>query len=226
MPLFNLSADRGLSSFHSEHRFVGSPIYALPLGKNQRWLKGRGTLAALAGNWRLSVITTLQTGKPFTVNRGMDQSMSGTAGLGIFADRPNLIADPFRAGPVAANPDPLCRTTISNGGRAADRVRTTQTWFNACAFASPGVAFGNAGRNAFIGPGLANSDISALKEIEIGREGHRFQFRVDFFNLFNHPNFDLPHRIFDSRTFGEVRSSNANGDNPPRQIQLALRYSF
>ncbi len=86
--------------------------------------------------------------------------------------------------------------------------------------------FGNAGRNAFIGPGLANSDISALKEIEIGREGHRLQFRVDFFNLFNHPNFDLPNRIFDSRTFGEVRSSNANGDNPPRQIQLALRYSF
>jgi len=72
--LFNLSADRGLSSFHSEHRFVGSPIYALPLGKNQRWLKGRGTLAALAGNWRLSAITTLQTGKPFTVNRGMDPS--------------------------------------------------------------------------------------------------------------------------------------------------------
>ena len=223
---FNLSADRGLSSFHSEHRFVGSPIYALPFGKNQRWLKDHGTLAALAGNWRLSAITTLQTGKPFTVNRGMDQSMSGTPGLGIFADRPNLIADPFRAGPVAANPDPLCRTTISNGGRAADRVRTTQTWFNACAFASPGVAFGNAGRNAFIGPGLANSDISALKEIEIGREGHRLQFRVDFFNLFNHPNFDLPNRIFDSRTFGEVRSSNANGDNPPRQVQLALRYSF
>ena len=137
-----------------------------------------------------------------------------------------MISDPFRAGPVAVNPDPLCHATISSGGRAADRVHTTQTWFNPCAFASPGVAFGNAGRNSLIGPGLANFDVSALKEIRIGREGHRLQFRVDFFNLFNHPNFDLPNRIFDSHTFGQIRSSNANGDTPPRQIQLALRYSF
>ena len=152
--------------------------------------------------------------------------MSGTASLGVFADRPSVISDPFRDGPVAVNPDPLCHATISSGGRAADRVHTTQTWFNPCAFASPGVAFGNAGRNSLIGPGLANFDVSALKEIRIGREGHRLQFRVDFFNLFNHPNFDLPNRIFDSHTFGQIRSSNANGDTPPRQIQLALRYSF
>ena len=60
--------------------------------------------------------------------------------------RPNLIADPFQSGPVAANPDPACQKTGAQGGRAPDAVGTTSTWFNPCAFAIPSGTFGNLGR--------------------------------------------------------------------------------
>jgi hypothetical protein len=165
-------------------------------------------LHAVLSDWEVSSIIALQSGLPFTVNRGVDQSHSGTTGLGIFADRPNLIADPFRPGPCAAS------------------VRTTQTWFNPCAFANPGVAFGNAGRNILIGPNLKNVDFAAARQIRLPREGQALRLRAEFFNLFNRPSFDLPDRSFDSPTFGQIRSANANGNKPPRQIQFSLRYLF
>jgi len=223
---FNLRAERGLSNFHAAHRFVGSLVYELPFGRGRRWLNHSGVAQSILGNWDVSGIIVLQSGRPFTVNRGIDQSLSGTAGLGIFADRPNQIADPFRAGPVAANPDPLCQATVSSGGRAADQVRTAQTWFNPCAFADPGVAFGNAPRNSLIGPTLKNVDLSVARNVRLAGERRFLQFRADFFNISNHPNFDLPDRIFDSQTFAQLRSANGTGNKPPRQVQLAMRFGF
>ena len=72
--------------------------------------------------------------------------------------RPNLLADPFTVGPVAANPDPLCQRTISQGGRAADAVHTRVSWFNPCAFGIPNGSFGNLGRNVFRGPAVFKVD--------------------------------------------------------------------
>jgi hypothetical protein len=223
---FNPRAERGLSSFHAGHRLVGSLLYELPFGRGRRWLRRAGVAQSVLGNWDVSGIVALQSGRPFTVNRGIDQSLSGNAGLGFFTDRPNQIADPFRAGPVAANPDPLCQATISNGGRAADRVQTAEIWFNPCAFADPGVAFGNAARNSLLGPTLKNVDFSVARSIPLRGERRFLQFRADFFNIFNHPNFDLPDRTFDSRAFSQLRSANGNGNKLPRQIQLALRFGF
>ena len=60
----------------------------------------------------------------------------------------------------------------------------------------------------------------------LGAENHRLQLRGDFFNLFNHPNFDIPSHVLGASTFGEVLSSNAYGNKPPRQIQVSVRYSF
>jgi len=124
-----------------------------------------------------------------------------------------------------SNPDPSCHLFVSQGGRAPDAVRNASYWFNPCAFAAAPGQFGTAGRNSLIGPGLINVDISLMKDF-ILTERHRLQFRFEFFNLLNHPNFDLPDRVFDSPTFGEVRSANAFGNRPPRQIQFALRYLF
>ena len=223
---FNLARERGLSNFHAGQRLVADFLYSLPLGKDKPWLRESGVAQALFGNWGLSGILVAQSGRPFTVNRGIDQSKSGTANLGIFADRPNIVSDPFQPGPVPGNPDPACQLTISQGGRAADRVRTPESWFNPCAFVDPGVAFGNAGRNTLLGPGLASLDFSASKQISFGEGARQLQFRADFFNIFNHPNFDLPDRIFDSRTFAQLSSANANGTKPPRQIQIGLRFLF
>jgi len=222
----NLQAERGLSNFDTRHRFVASFVMQLPFGKDQPWLRQPGVLHAMLSDWEVSGIVALQSGQPFTVNRGVNQSGSGTAGLGIFADRPNLLADPLRPGPVASNPDPLCQRTVANGGRAADSVHNTHTWFNPCAFAGAGVAFGNEGRNVLLGPNLRNVDFAAARQIRMPKEGQALRLRAEFFNLFNRPSFDLPDRSFDSPTFGQVRSANANGNKPPRQIQISVRYLF
>jgi len=169
-------------------------------------------------------LVTLQSGRPFTVNRSIDQSKTGVT-LGTF-DRPNLIADPMKAGPVLSNPNPACHTTRSQGGLAADITGDPSSWFNPCAFAAPATpSFGTAGRNILIGPGLSAIDFGLHKDVRTS-EQQRLQLRFEFFNLLNHPNFDLPNRIFDSASFGTVLSANLYGNKPPRQIQLGVRYVF
>jgi hypothetical protein len=215
---YDLGSERGLSGFQAKHRLVVTALYSLPAA-------GHGILHGVTNSWTLGGIGVMQSGRPFTVNRAIDQSHDGTATLGYFADRPNQVSDPFRAGPVAANPDPLCHLTIAHGGRAADRVRTPATWFNSCAFADPGIGFGNAGRNSLIGPGLRGIDLSLARSFHI-REASHIESRVEAFNATNRPAFDLPDRSFDSGTFGRLVSANRNGFKPPRQIQLSIRYSF
>ncbi len=146
------------------------------------------------------------------------------------SDRPDLIADPFRAGPVDANPDPACHSTILQSGRAADRTRTVQAWINPCAYSNPNLLgqfrFGTSPRNGVIGPRLVDMDLTIGRSAALFRESQRLIVRAGVFNLFNHANFDPPENVFDSRNFGSLPSSNRFGTRPPRQIQLALRFSF
>src|SRR5947209_10163242 len=71
---------------------------------------------------------------------------------------------------VAAIPDPLCQKTISQGGRAADRVRTNDSWFNPCAFTSPAGSFGNFGRNVLRSSSVYNMDLSLFRKIRFGEK--------------------------------------------------------
>jgi hypothetical protein len=222
----NLHAERGLSDFDTRHRLAFSFLYDLPFGSGQRWLKGPRLRDWLLGNWQAGGIYTLQTGHPFTVNRATTQTRTAITAFGI-PDRPDLIADPFQAGPVLNNSDPACHQTQSQGGLAADHVNQAQSWFNPCAFDNPSPGrFGTAGRNILIGPGLNDLDFSLAKNIPFRKEGRQLQFRAEFFNLFNHPNFDIPSRTLGSPTFGEVLSANLYGNKPPRQIQLGLKFVF
>jgi hypothetical protein len=220
----DLQAERGLSDFNAGQRFVLSAIYNLPFGPGRQWLHS-GVAAGIFGGWNASAIWTAQSGRPFTVTRGVDQSGTGNSQLGIFSDRPNVIANPFVAGPVMQNPNVACHSIQSQGGLAADQVRVPGSWFNPCAFSAVAGAFGNEGRNALIGPGLINLDFALLRDISL-TEGKVLQARFEFFNLSNHPNFDTPNANFDSASFGQVLSSNAYGTKPPRQIQLGLKFIF
>ena len=101
------------------------------------------------------------------------------------------------------------------------------SWFNPCAFVQPPDGqFGNAGRNIMTGPGFNNLDFSLSRSMPLRGDKHHLQLRGEFFNMLNHPNFDIPNHVFGGPTFGEVLSANAYGNKPPRQIQLGLKYVF
>ena len=217
-------ADRGLSDFNAKHRFVVSSVYDLPFGR--KWITQPGWRKGLLGNWQAGGILTAQTGSPFTVNLAAAQTGSAVAAFGN-PYRPDVISNPYVAGPVMANPNPACHTTISQGGLAADVVDQPASWFNTCAFVQPAAGqFGDAGRNIMTGPGLENLDFSMYKNIILRKESHRLQLRGEVFNLFNHPNVDIPNHVFGDPTFGQVLSENAYGNKPPRQVQLGLKYIF
>jgi hypothetical protein len=147
------------------------------------------------------------SGTPFTVFDSNDFSVQGSAPeiSGFFSNRPNLVP--------GQNP---------NGG-----PHTSSAWLNRSAFQqiaqdpnSPVEQFGTAGRNIAQGPGYANWDFSAFKNISI-TEGKELQFRAEFFNILNHTNLRLPDSDINSPTFNEILSAQA-----PRLIQLALKFQF
>lgn len=221
----DLRSERALSDFDARHRFVASYVYPVPSPARGSGFAG-ALLPVLLSHWTLGGTTTVQSGRPFTVNRAVLQSRTG---LQPYIDRPDQVSDPMKAGPVMANADPACHQTVSQGGRAADATRTAASWFNPCAFSDPNLLgeyrFGTAPRNSVIGPGFVDFDVSVLRNERIG-EGGSLQVRADLFNIFNHPNFDVPDRIFDSTTFGQLVSANAYGSRPPRQLQLGIRYTY
>ena len=213
---YDFRADRGLSDFQVEHRFVLSYLYDLPLGAGRKWLNNPGIIDHLLGSWQTSGIATMLTGSPFTVNMPASQSGTSITSFGV-PYRPDQVGDPTKAGPVAENP----------GCSAPAQIRTPNSWFNPCAFASPqNPLLGTAGRNTVIGPGLNNLDFSLLKDIPFRHEGRRLQFRFEFFNLFNIPHFDIPGRTFAGSSLGVVQSANEYGNKPPREIQLGMKYIF
>ena len=209
----DLSADRGPSDFNAVHRFSGSFVYDLPF--HRLWTHGP---ARLLDSWQTAAIVTAQSGSPFTVVLGGAPAASAAA-FGNPA-RPDLVGSPFQAGTIA-------------GCQGPSQVRVPQSWFNPCAFATPAVGlfpgtfeFGTEGRNILTGPGFTDIDFGLSKSLALGSENHHLQFRGDFFNLLNHPNFDIPSHVLGSSNFGKVLSANGYSDKPPRQIQLSLRYMF
>ena len=88
--------------------------------------------------------------------------------------------------------------------------------------------FGNLGRNVVIGPAFHNTDLSIMKNVDVCSTRVDLQFRVDVFDLFNHPNFGPPGNIVGSPTFGKItRTRIATGEGgSSRQIQLAVKLAF
>jgi hypothetical protein len=87
-----------------------------------------------------------------------------------------------------------------------------------------GTGVGNVGFGAIEGPGQFNFDASLSKNTRVGglRENAQLQFRAEFFNMMNHPQFNNPALVDSSATFGQITSTSVN----LRLIQLALKYIF
>lgn len=197
---FNLRGERGRSGFDVRHRFSLSYSYDLPFGKGKNLLGNAGIATTLLTGWQTYGVITLQSGRPFTVALlpEFDNSNTGVSNLGFLGnDRPNLT------------------------GQAKLDNRTPERWFNTAAFAIPPFgSFGNSGRNILDGPGFQNVNFSLVKNTAI-REAATIQFRTEFFNLFNHPNFGLPDNFVGSPSFGRLISADS-----PRRIQFGLKLLF
>jgi hypothetical protein len=109
---------------------------------------------------------------------------------------------------------------------AADK--SVNGWLNPAAFSMPAPGtFGNLGRNTVYGPGFANVDFSLLKTTKFS-ESRNLEFRAEFFNIPNHPNFAQPSSTFNTSSFGRIfQTFGATlGLGTSRQIQMALKYNF
>jgi hypothetical protein len=198
----NVRPERGRSNFDVRQRFSASYTYELPFGRGRRFAGDGGFASALLSGWQTNGIVTLQTGRPFTVAilGDIDNSNTGRSNLGFGAnDRPNVVGDPRLSHP------------------------TPDRWFNTAAFALPAFGtFGNAGRNTLDGPGYQNFNASLVKNTAL-TESVKLQLRAEAFNLFNHPNFNLPDNFFfpGSQTFGRILSAQS-----PRHLQFGVKLLF
>jgi hypothetical protein len=231
--------DWGLSQLNLDDSFTASILYNLPFGKGKRFGStwGGATNAALGG-WQLNVIERATSGFPlFVVDSsnpaGVDFSYNGNT-----FSRPNEIADPHTPGPVMANLNTRCHVLTSQtdpitglAGLAPSAVGTHAAWLNGCAFSSaPAGELGTAARAPVYGPRFVNTDFSVIKDFPLPlREAMNLQFRAEFFNLFNHPQFYLDGYSDTGEQDVNTPSSMFvinNTVNNPRVVQFALRLNF
>ena len=151
----------------------------------------------LARDWQVSAVFTAQSGRPFTPRISFDNSNTGNVGGGTFAyDRPNVATGPVPPGVISAS------------------------YRGQIFVLAPQYTFGNAGRNSLVGPGFSALDVMLARQVPIGRK-QRLTLRLEVFNLLNRRNDQLPDSFVDRATFGTSLAA-----YPPRQAQLAVRFSF
>ena len=225
----NLRPERAVSLLDSTHRLVVTADYDVPWFTKHpnRWVR------ALVGGFSLSGVYTYETGKPFTARSGVDSNLNGdNAGdrTIINLNGQRGVGSGVRAINAAGNPvpigDPSTVAYVAINPRAQYIV------------AGPG-ALANSGRNTLRVPSINNIDLFVRKNFAI-RDNLRVQFRADFFNAFNHPQF-IPgsvNGVNPVTTTGTVinrftiasdsffNRPRATFDNKPRTIQLALRIDF
>lgn len=172
-----------------------SALYELPRAGSLHGFAGE-----VVNGWRVSSIVTLETGMPFSVFSGVDNSLSGPTTNSGTED----LADQITA--QSARPPGVNQLT---------------EWFNAAAYVPNALGtFGNSGRNSLTAPGSADWDFGLLKDFAI-TERVRTQFRFEAFNFINHPNFGGPVATRNNRNFGRILSAGS-----PRVIQVAMKLTF
>jgi len=201
----------GPEYFVRPHRFITNFTYQLPGPKDLHSFKGQAL-----GGWNLSGVVTVQSGHPLTLTYNHFAGKPSVFGSSVF-DRPSLSGT-------------CSRGQYANPGSAAANIGGTKTYINKTCFTDPavfsaddpiGVGFGDSGVGILSGPGQQNWDLSILKRFPI-REYGTLEFRSEFFNSFNHPQFADPDVEFTSATFGQITSTVVN----PRVIQFGLKFSF
>jgi hypothetical protein len=202
----NLKAEKGPSTFDTRHRWTSALNYQAPVIPHLPKL--------LADGWQLNTILTVQSGRPINI-------VTSNGGVNFnFVQRPDVVP-----------------------GQPFIRPRWTPTtgYLNPLAFANPAITpqdpngfFGNLGRDQVYGPGFWDTDFS-LSKIFAVREQLSLQFRAEFFNIFNHPNFALPTNVVNigasnagliTQTPDVAQGNPGLGGGGPRVMQFGLRLQF
>lgn len=193
--------EHGLAAFDLRQSFYTNFLVDLPGGNLT------GAAGKLFGGWSVSNLLRFSSGNPF--NLRADQPRLGSARM-QFVGGPRLDLVP------GGDQDPV-------------RSQNPDEYFDPAQFSFPKSFFlGNVGRNHATTPGIANVDVTLMKETPLWRENTNLQFRAEFFNLFNRPNFGIPARsLFDRRgnrrsNAGEITTTRTTS----RQIQFALKFLF
>lgn len=194
----------GRASFDRTHRFIFSETWTLPSPTT-------GLYRVLLGGWELASVITVQSGNALTIADTNSKNV-----FGITGDRAQLTGNCTR--------DELVR--------AGSITSKLNNYFNTSCFTTPpvigadgnGTGFGNSATGIVDGPGQANLDFALSKSVRLNwpSDGSRFQFRVEFYNALNHPQFANPDTNLSSSTFGLISSTSVS----PRIGQLAVKFSF
>jgi hypothetical protein len=197
--------NKARGDFDRPHRFVVSYSYDLPTPDGNFWNN------QLWKGWSISGIVTYQSGLPFSITDSTSggafgQTGGGTASFsGACGDISSTYTQGSTSDQLAHYLNPACfrtSTVVANGAAGA-------------------TGFGNVPRNSFRGPYQQNWDFSVLKSFHI-KEDHEIRFRMDIFNLWNHPVFGFPSavNIGTASTFGQITQTVV----PARLIQFGLNY--
>lgn len=199
--LYDLRSERGNGPYDIRHRMVIANVWQLPFGKGRTiGSNWNRALDAVLGGWAFNGISNFYTGLPFSPSSSVN-TLNGSGG-----QRPDRIRD----------------------GNLPSSERTIRRWFDTSAFTTPApFVFGNSGVNILTGPGTVQFDFAAAKNFSF-RERYRLEYRSEFFNIFNTPQFNNPNSSVGSQSAGVISSagSKATFQRTSRQIQMVLKLYF
>ncbi len=209
--MYDPTGDYGPTDLNIPLIFTFNATYELPFGKGKRWATS-GAGAAILGNWQINGLVALRSGTQINPTNGAN---GDTANVGGGNQRVSFVGSP-------------------TSGAQHDRTN----WWNADAFALPANGtFGNAGINALRGPGYRNVDFSVFRNFPI-HENFTVQFRVESFDVFNHPNLGNPNGSYSgyhlvdgvkvlNGSFNTITNTvPTSGPGANRLIQFALKLLF
>jgi hypothetical protein len=200
---FCAACRRGLSDQDQRHNLTAHFEWDIPTPNSLAT-----PLKAIVGNWEAGGVFTLASGTPFTVLIQGDPLGQGSTDPYQYPDKVQSAA---------------CKNPINPQNASA--------YIKVECFSAPTIStrLGNSGRNNAIGPGLINMDFSLFKNIPI-HDNLKAQFRAEFFNIANRPNFNSPN---DNRVILDQSGNPTNNagvitlmDTPSRQIQFAMKFTW
>jgi hypothetical protein len=209
---YNLAAERGNSDFDLRHRLSINYTWELPFGHSRAFL-AEGVVGRILEGFKLSGITSFQTGHPYDVWGTRDSQHTG------LSDRAKLIG----------NTGNFADCTVGGSQLYAGIPSSTITGVSHCAFANPDYnTASNLGRNPFYGPRYTNFDMALAKKTSI-TERVKLETRFELFNIFNHPQCYQPGNTRATPgTFGVSTSTltRPDGTTSARQLQVAMKLTF